>query len=99
MTTTELFALIADAHALHRATKDPLLPSALQLMTEAAAGAMVHDDEQVVCSPQQALAVGMVQKLRDAYFVLYGFSPLTTREISYKSTHHERRDPDPDHPG
>lgn len=72
MNSNELFGLITDANVLYTATHDPLIPSAIKLITEAATDKLV--DEAHEPTPQQWLAIEMVETMRDAYLCLYGFS-------------------------
>lgn len=75
MTPSALLALVRDARRIRQITDDPLLPSAIHLLTDAATHALAAHRKTVVFYPQQEVALQMVLKLREAYLCLYGFSP------------------------
>lgn len=72
MNSHELFDLIANANALFTATHDPLIPSAIKLIADAATSTLLDEDYEP--TPQQRIAIGMVEAMCDAYLCLYGFS-------------------------
>lgn len=64
--------LILQAHRIHRLTKDPLVASAILVLTDRHLDAVVRDEEELDLSGQETLAAEMVQRLEDARFTLYG---------------------------
>lgn len=84
MTADDLFDLIAQARELHRLTRDPLLPSAVELLSRAASAAMQHPEAPPALTPQQQIAVRMVRRMEAARLTLMGFSDMNVS--------HERRD-------
>ena len=71
----DLQARITQNIDLLRLTRDPLLQSAVRMLTDALADAVAHDEDPVPLSQQTRVALGMVEAMQDAHLTLFGFSP------------------------
>jgi hypothetical protein len=84
--TKTLYQHLQVAHTLAGTTKDPLVASAIRVITDAYTDAVVEGLEEVTLSPQQAIALEMLQRMEDAHLTLFG-EPV-------KPPYHERDNPD-----
>lgn len=74
MSPTQLLYLLHQAHTLHAKTHDPVIPSAIRLLTDAYTQALVYDEPVVALSEQQSAALRYLQALADAHLTLFGES-------------------------
>lgn len=86
MTPDTLMSHIQTAHALYRLTHDPLLPSAVALLTEAYVESTRRNTAPEL-TQQQTTAVQFLQNMQDAYLTLYG-KPAITLVHEYANPDH-----------
>ena len=71
-TTDELFRCLRTAHTLATLTRDPLVPSAIRLLTDAYTTALTQEADGTALTEQQALAYDFLLRMETAYLTLFG---------------------------